>query len=106
VDDESLGEDKEASDLDAYVAVDVTVDGNVYSVGCRVGIHPGEQGSARASGAMTSYGGGPIAWWEDASDWERLPTGTEDDVLEALNEAAGRLWLEVEALREEKSSEG
>ncbi|HWL86618.1 MAG TPA: hypothetical protein VNO21_12495, partial [Polyangiaceae bacterium] len=86
--------------------VDVTVDGNVYSVGCRVGIDPSEQGSARASGAMTAYGGGPIAWWEDASDSGNLPSGTEDDVLEALNEAAGRLWLEVEALREKNSSEG
>ncbi|WP_394831668.1 hypothetical protein LVJ94_34665 [Pendulispora rubella] len=93
-------DEKEVSDLDAYVAVDVTVNGKDYSVGCCVGIYPSEQGSARQSGAMSCYGGGPTAWWSDPSDCDMLEMDHYDDVLHALEKAAGRLWREVEALRE------
>lgn len=99
VTEEFVGDEK-PSDLDAYVAVDVTLNGKGYSVGCSIGIRPSEQGLARASGALSTYGGGPDAWWEDAADRADLPDGCEDEVLEALNKAAPRLWNEVEELRE------
>ena len=92
-------------DLAYYVHVPVWIDGEEYSVACSVWIMPWEQGSARASGAMTSYGGGPKVWWEDSSDWEGLPADLVDAVKNALSEAARELLSEAEEICEEAREE-
>jgi hypothetical protein len=91
----------EQSDLDAYICVDVTVDGEEHRVGCGLGVPASERGSARASGCGVSYAGGPIVWWADSSDWAGLSEGAREAVLGALSNAAGRLWDELETLRDE-----
>jgi hypothetical protein len=108
VTEEWCGEDDDGepllSELDAYIAVDVTIAGRSYPVGVSIGIHESEQGSARASGCMEIYGGGPDAWWIDSSDWASLPDGTRDAVLSALISDAPRLWRETMAMRGEEAA--
>jgi hypothetical protein len=89
-------------DLDAYVAVEVVVDGQRAQVGCGIGVRESEQGSARASGCMATYGGGPTAWWVDSSDYAAIPAARRSAVLDALCAAAPRLWRETMAARPEE----
>lgn len=97
-----LGEGEEWSpspgDLDYYVGVTVKVGNRNYPVGVRVGIPKSAQGSARASGAGSSHGGGPRVWWEDSSDWASLPKGTRDAVLDSLRDSAWRIYNEAESM--------
>jgi hypothetical protein len=87
----------EAEALEHYITLDVTVRGRSESVGVAVGVLPSEQGSARASGAMEAYGGGPTAWWVDGSDWESVAKD-RDAVMDAILGCAGRLYREAQEL--------
>lgn len=91
--------------LDYYVHVNVEIDEVTYSVACGVGICASDQGSARASGAGSCYGGGPNVWWVDSSDWEQMDSETADRALEALEEVAERLFSEAREICEEARDE-
>ena len=103
--DDDVDTDDATRELMAYVHVEVEVCGESYSVACMIGKRESEHGNARASGAMTSLGGGPDAWFEDRLDWEQLPRWSVDAVKDELNRVAGRLWRETMELREAVNDE-
>ena len=91
-------EPEDRDEMSAYVAVDVTIGGEAYSVGTMVGVRPSNQGSARASGCYAS--GAYLATWSDErGDRDSLPAWSREPVAAALYGARRRLWAEVEALR-------
>ena len=85
------GEVRDPEALNHYVLLDVVIDGRRVPVGCVVGAPESYHGTVRASGA----GVRPFctAWWADASDWECVPPGLRDEVLELLEEVSYNLYL-------------
>lgn len=83
-------------DLDAYVSVDISVDGTRYAVGCCVGTPDYLHGSAIASGQYASYS--MTAWYVDAYDWQSVGPDLSLPVLDALDDASERLYAEAQAM--------
>lgn len=94
----------EPSDMQAYVQVEATRDGEPITLGVMVGVPDHTISTARAAGGDVI---GPYlrTWWADASDWQHVgPTGEDRlQAEEALASAAPRLWREAMSLREARS---
>lgn len=88
------GEPQPADALSYYCSVEVTIDGETHQVGVSVGARDSDHGSIRAAGCgVRPY---CTAWWEDASDWDRLPMGVVAAVEDALVDASLRLYGEAQ----------
>jgi hypothetical protein len=81
----------------AYVAVDVEMEGRVFSVGCMLGAKQSNHENATLCGLQQYL----TAWYADGADWFEVGTA-RDVVLSALEDDVLRLWREVVALRATK----
>jgi hypothetical protein len=78
--------------INAYIAIDVVIDAEVYSAAVEVGAPESMAGTIEAAGCgvtrrMCS------ARWVDTSDWAGLPPDRRDDVLSACMRESWRLWV-------------
>jgi hypothetical protein len=91
-------EPRRPAPLSYYVAVDVSIDEDLRSVGCVVGLPESLHATARSTGLGVDFGGGPRVWWEQTTDHVTLALSAVPGVLEALQSEARRLWDEAEEM--------
>lgn len=72
---------------DAYVAVEIMINGTAHTVACVVGVPESQWGTADACG---SERGMISARWEDSSDWEQAVDRGDYDTRDAILAALGR----------------
>lgn len=79
--------------LDAYVSVEVAIDGKPVRVGTMIGVRPSDKATVRDSGSMR-----PLlrTWLADNSDFDNVARADYEAVADALSDEAERLWLEFE----------
>lgn len=83
--------------LDAYVSVEVTIDGAAVRVGTMIGVRPSDKESVRRHGNMGHF---LRTWLADNSDFDNVARGDYEAVADALSDEAERLWEEFETANE------
>ena len=78
---------------EVYVGLPVTIGSGRYTVGVVVGVRNWNRDTVRALGGDMRHF--LTAWWADASDRETLPRNDCESVLEAICQAAPRIWKET-----------
>lgn len=83
--------------LDAYVSVEVAIDGKPVRVGTMIGVRPSDKATVRDSGSMRPF---LRTWLADNSDFDNVAPADYEAVADALCDEAERLWEEFETANE------
>jgi len=83
-----------SSDINAYCLLTATIGERCYDLAASVGARDSYVGIVTASGTGVSQSM-VSAWYEDPSDFATVPLEHREEVDEALQRAAWRLWQEA-----------
>lgn len=87
--------------FDAYVSVEVSIDGKPVRVGTMIGVRASDKDTVRKSGSFRPF---LRAWSADSSDLDNVPRADYEAVASALSDETERLWEDVSSMLQSRAT--